>query len=346
MPAPRFLGYSTLIGEPEPSIWETALGNATGLSSYTPTLRERTTDWLRQKLFSDDRAGQAQAEQLMNVGETMLPPVSFAASMYDAGREAGKGNYGSAAVNMAVVPFGVAAKTPVKRAALEADQMLGRAVANTKGARLVDEGLALRVSRNQKPEQEMMDSVRGGVFYLPEGSKDQKFYSGTGFNAAYGGNQPIAGETLFKNPLFVKGATGGKAPQAAFDTLNGKGAYEAMRSDALRSVPPYYLKEPDLRIELVTQFLDKYAPEMSDKASYILQSSTKGNQLAYALQEAAVASAARRAGHDGVIGHSMSRKTKEPFISEVFDVRENSYPSPDGDFQMWPQYFPIEGGSK
>lgn len=312
------------------------------LTAYTPTLRERVTDWLRPMLFSDDREGQQKAERLVNVGETMIPPFGFATSAYDAGREAGRGNYGTAAVNMAVIPFAAAARTPVKRASIEANDILGRAVANTKGARIVDEGLAVNVVRNQRPEQEMMDSVRGGVFYLPEGSKDAKYYTGTGFNLSYGGSQKVAGETLFKNPLVVKGATGGKAPEAAFDALNGKGAYAAMRKDALDSTPPYYLKEPELRRELVQRFLTKYAPEMTDKADYILANSRNGNQLPYALQEAAVASATRRAGYDGVIGHSVSRKTKEPFISEVFDVRENAYPSPDGEFSMWPEYYPPE----
>jgi hypothetical protein len=224
--------------------------------------------------------------------------------------------------------------------ALPATDDFIKAVKGTPSARITDNGLEITVQRNQRPEQSGADSVRGGVFYLPAGSKDAKHYSGTGHNFAYGGTDKIKGDTLFRNPLFVKGATGGKAPQAAFDQLKGKGAYEAMRKEALESMPPYSLKDQGLREELVSRFLEKYAPEMVDLAPTILMNSTKGNQLAYALQEAAVASAARKAGHDGVVGYSVKRTTKEPFISEVFDVRENTYPTPDGGFSVWEQYEP------
>lgn len=67
------------------------------LTSYTPTLRERAADWLRQKLFTDDRAGQDKANRLVNWGETMLPPFGFATSAYDAGRAGGQGDYVTAA---------------------------------------------------------------------------------------------------------------------------------------------------------------------------------------------------------------------------------------------------------
>lgn len=315
-------------------------GDGSTLSSYTPTVREKFIDWLAQNWYGDNREGTRQAENLSNVLETVTP-YGMATMAYDAGRSAGSGDYLGAGAGIvgAMVPLPAAAKTPVKRAAMEADQTLMRAISQTKGARMLDEGLALNVTRNQHPDQAMSESVRGGVFYLPEGSKDQKFYTGTGHNFAYGGSERIQGETLFKNPLVAKGATGGKAPEAAFDTINGKGAYQKMRAEALHAIPPYYIKDQGLRIESVTRFLEQYAPEMADKAYVILENSKKGNQLAYALQEAAVASAARRAGHDGVIGYSVSRKTKEPFISEVFDVREDRYPDPSGGYSMWPEFY-------
>lgn len=76
------------------------------LTSYTPTLREKAADWLRQKMFTDNRAGQDKATRLVNWGETMLPPFGFATSMYDAGNQAGRGNYGAAALTagMAAIP--------------------------------------------------------------------------------------------------------------------------------------------------------------------------------------------------------------------------------------------------
>jgi hypothetical protein len=70
------------------------------MSSYTPTLRERATDWMRRTLFSDDRAGQGRAEKVMDVAS--MTPFGFGVDMYDAGREAGLGNYGAAAGTLAM----------------------------------------------------------------------------------------------------------------------------------------------------------------------------------------------------------------------------------------------------
>jgi len=77
------------------------------LTNYQPTLRESAADWLRQTLFTDDRAGQEKANRLTNWSETMLPPFGFATSMYDAGRAGGEGNYGTAAMigGMAMAPL-------------------------------------------------------------------------------------------------------------------------------------------------------------------------------------------------------------------------------------------------
>lgn len=246
------------------------------------------------------------------------------------------------AANIFGGPSGMAMVPPVVARGLNTPRSLPRtpefeaAVRNTKGASVSDDGmLTLPVTRNQHPDQAGADSVRGGVFYLPQGSKDAKYYSGTGHNFAYGGSQRIAGETAVSNPLFVKGATGGKAPEVAFDQLLGKGSYQAMRGDALH----YGTGGPrEIRQEAVEKFLQTYAPEMVPMASQIVANSRKGNQLPYALQEAAVASAARNAGHDSVIGYSVGRKDKQPRISELFDVRENVYPSPSGEFGIWPQF--------
>ena len=40
---------------------------------------------------------------------------------------------------------------------------------------------------------------------------------------------------------------------------------------------------------------------------------------------------------------STSRKTKQPFISEVFDVREINYPAKGVEPEIWPEY-KAEGG--
>jgi len=218
--------------------------------------------------------------------------------------------------------------------ALPQDQLFADAVANTPGAQISGDGLLMRVQRNQAPEQGMRPSVRGGVFYLPEGAAQAKHYS-TGRNG-YGGSEKIAGETMVSNPVFVKGATGGKAPEAAFDQLSGKGAYQAMREDALRALGSYGTSPAD-KVARVESFLEKYAPELKDQAAYIVSNSKTGNQLPYALQEAAVASKVRNAGHDAVLGYSKS-KSGSPFLSELFDVREAYYPDKFGGSKIWPQY--------
>jgi hypothetical protein len=212
---------------------------------------------------------------------------------------------------------------------------LMEAVQNTPGAQIVPEGLRMRVMRSQQPEQALQDSVRGGVMYLPEGAKQAKYYTG---KIGYGGSEKIAGETLIANPLVVKGATGGKAPEMAFDSLLGKGSYQAMRDEALKALGGYNAAKAD-KVELAEQFLEKYAPELRGNGAYIVEQSTQGNTLPYALQEAAVAHAVRDAGHDAVVGYSESRKGLGKFISEIFDVREKNYPDKFGtQTKIWAKF--------
>lgn len=75
------------------------------LTNYTPTLRERMADALRRTFYSDDLAGQQQAEKVLNFGEAVTP-LGTLTGAYDAGRDAGQGSYGGAALNlgMALLP--------------------------------------------------------------------------------------------------------------------------------------------------------------------------------------------------------------------------------------------------
>lgn len=222
---------------------------------------------------------------------------------------------------------------------LPTSQEFLNAVTQEPSAAITPEGLLMNVKRQQTPKQSGLESVRSGVFYLPEGqAANLKHYKG---KTAYGGTEPIEGQTLYKNPLFIKGATGGKAPENAYDSLLGKGAYEQMRSDALRVRHPDLIKDPRYNLsDALTpeQFLSKYAPDLEGMGDYIFSNSRQGNQLAYALQEAAVAQKVRDAGHDAVIGYSKGRGNKGEFFSEVFDVREKNYPTPQGDYELMPQF--------
>lgn len=227
------------------------------------------------------------------------------------------------------------------RRALPQTAEFSEAVANTPSAAITPDGLMMRLQRNQMPEQALEDSVRGGVFYLPEGAAQAKHYS-TG-RTGYGGLERIKGETLIQNPLLAKGGTGGKVPERAYDSLLGKGSYQKMRDDALntqrwapRQRGAASSTDATTTAQEVEKFLAKYAPEMAGKADYIVDNSQKGNQLAYALQEAAVASAARRAGHDAILGYSKGKSGN--FLSEVFDLRESHYPDKFGTSRTWPDY--------
>lgn len=270
--------------------------------------------------------------QTWQPGDAQRAQATQAAASMMVGSPAVSGVSKAGEVALGIVPvdagraFGIPSRLP------DSD-IFRQAVKNTPGAAVDAEALTMPLKRRQSPDQELAESVRGGVFYQPGGPGG---YSYTG-KGGYGGSQLVEGETAIKAPLFVKGATGGKAPEAAYDSLIGKGAYQDMRTDALKSMGPLWGAKPGEKEAAVRGFLEKYAPELADSAYEILRNSKQGNQLAYALQEAAVASAARKAGHDAVVGYSVGRGAdKAPRISEVFDVRESHYPSPAGDYQTWP----------
>lgn len=202
------------------------------------------------------------------------------------------------------------------------DPIFAQAVSGTPGARMTPDGLVMNLVRHQKPEQEGANAIRTGVFYLPEGSSNARHYKTGGQPGQwYGGPDKIQGETLIQNPLFVKGATGGKAPEAAYDTLKGKGSAAKLNTAARSAATaPANIKE-----EVVYDFLERNGGD-PDMAWELIQNSKHGNQLTYALQEHIIAHAIRDAGHDAMVGYSKGKNG--PFISEVFDTREIIGPSP------------------
>ncbi len=205
------------------------------------------------------------------------------------------------------------------------DPLFADAVANTPGAELVADGLELDLTRYQKEEQTGGTAIRTGVFYLPTGSAQEKYYRGGKYG--YGGTVKVQGRTLLKAPLFVKGATGGKAPEAAYDSIMGKKAYSKMREEVLQVVSGWGLTE-QAKVANIRALLDKYGATEVD-AYEIFTNSRQGNTLAYAIQENIVAHAVREAGYDSVVGYS-KKKDGRAFISEVFDVREMTNPDESG----------------
>lgn len=76
------------------------------LKTYTPTLYEKSVDWLAKNWYGDDREGTQKAERAVDtVRSTIIGNVPYAA--YNSGRAAMEGRYGEAALEAAAVaaPF-------------------------------------------------------------------------------------------------------------------------------------------------------------------------------------------------------------------------------------------------
>ncbi len=100
-----------MAGAYPPGLLDPMAGDGRTLSSYNPSLREKTTDWLRGLLYTDDREGQGKAEYLNRVAETMIPPYALAAGVNDATNSVAQGNYAPAGAQMLAVFAGPMAKT-------------------------------------------------------------------------------------------------------------------------------------------------------------------------------------------------------------------------------------------
>lgn len=77
------------------------------MSKYTPTMREKIAGLLAKNWYGDTREGYQNAERLVNVGETVVPPLGLLSGSYDAGRALGGGNMMEAGVlgGLAMLPL-------------------------------------------------------------------------------------------------------------------------------------------------------------------------------------------------------------------------------------------------
>lgn len=199
------------------------------------------------------------------------------------------------------------------------------AINNTEGVTLTNDGLEINAIRYQKSIQGGELSVRTGIFYLPLKDKNAKYYKNAKYG--YGGTDKFIGTIIVKNPIFIKGATGGKAPENAYDMIKGKGSHKKMVDDVFSIISGFYKKVlPEDIAEILTKYNDDDYDYNYDFAYYILKHSNVGNTLRYAIQENIIAHAVRDAGYDCVLGYS-KRRDDTYFISEIFDVREITYPS-------------------
>lgn len=221
---------------------------------------------------------------------------------------------------------------------MPSDPLFTEAVGNTPGALVTADGLVMDLVRFQKPEQEGAEAVRTGVFYLPAQSADVRHYRNA--KTGYGGKERFAGPTLIRRPLFVKGATGGAAPEQAFKTIKGKEAFDAMSRAVTQVISRggnYIRPDRNLKVQLIEEFIDQYAPEQSGYGDFIESVSREGNTLRYALQELAVAHAVREAGYDAVVSYSKGKAGAK--ISEVFDVREQTFPARGMESQIHDRFY-------
>jgi hypothetical protein len=235
----------------------------------------------------------------------------------------------SIANELGVIGLNQARKLDIKPA-MPSDVAFREAVTLTEGAELTDEGLRINLRRYQHPDQAGMESLRTGVFYLPKGDKNERFFRNP--KAGYGGVQAVEGETLIRRPLAIKGGVGGNVPARAYDQIKGKGAHEVMRKDVLGSVVGWNKR---VTAAEVSDLLARYDAD-PDLAGDILAYSKGGNTLPYAIQENIIAHAVRNAGYEAVVGYSKGKKGH--FISEVFDVRESHYPTPGQPGEVHPAF--------
>lgn len=223
------------------------------------------------------------------------------------------------------------------------DPVFTEAVGNTSGAEITENGLLIDLVRFQKPEQEGAQAIRTGVFYLPAKSENVRHYKttpSTKFPNPYGGSERMEGATLIRRPLFVKGATGGKAPEAAYDAIKGKGAMKSLDRAVMAVVTSRGFMtrtDPEAFLQRVEQFLGEWGGDRG-LADEIISNSTQGNTLRYALQEHVIAHAVREAGYDAVVGYSKGKAGAR--ISEVFDVREQTFPARGVDSEVHSAFDP------
>jgi hypothetical protein len=208
-----------------------------------------------------------------------------------------------------------------------------KAVENTPGAKENEDGsITLDLSRHQKPEQEGQQSVRRGVFFVPEeNSPYSRYYKAqTKIRPSeqwYGGEQKLVErQVTLKNPLIAKGATGGKIPEKAYNYLMGDSkAYDNLYKSFYDVVKRtgFFRPGEETTVAQVADFLKNNGGNPND-AENMVRNSMRGNQLTLAALENVIAEKAREAGYDAILG--FSRHAGEPRLSEVFDVVRQAYP--------------------
>jgi hypothetical protein len=178
-------------------------------------------------------------------------------------------------------------------------------------------------------------ALRGAVFYLPEKKSPYAKYYKTTKNE-YGGTERFEGRTVFRNPMIIKGATGGTVPERAYVQIMGKDALKEMQNDIAEVISSWVYKNVRDKLDAMGVVLKKYGGDPSYKND-IYENTKQGNLLRYAIQEHIIAAAVKKAGYDGVIGYTKMKGSMH--LSEVMDVRTNENPHDDGWENNYESYY-------
>ena len=204
---------------------------------------------------------------------------------------------------------------------LHINSAIANAIENTKGAELLSNGnLKLEISRFQKPEQAGIESIRTGVFYLPE--HDSPYSKWFKNKPNYGGKQKIESEVILEKPYIIKAGVGGLGPEKAYIELVGKEKFKEFHDD-LYNIINFSHYNPQLVEGSIEKFLEKYGGN-PDYAYNILYNSKVGNQLNMALREHIYANVIRNAGYDSVLSYTIYKGNYK--FDELFYLLDTHYP--------------------
>jgi hypothetical protein len=112
-----------------------------------------------------------------------------------------------------------------------------------------------------------------------------------------------------------------------------------MRDEVLEVTRPGWVRVSDgkaAEVKRVEELLKKYGGN-PNFAHDMVEHSTKGNLLAYAIQEHIVAASLREAHYDAVIGYGKAKGA--PRLSEVFDLREEQFPWRDKWTEQYEEFY-------
>jgi hypothetical protein len=252
---------------------------------------------------------------------------------------------------LATVPAGQGGVIPLSRIRRGGDLFIPSVLRETNlpGAKITPKGWEVDLQRFQKAEQAGKTAPRTGVHYVVPGhaKKDAAFFKRGGLEwyIPYGGPQEISGRTAFKRPLVVQGVTGGgvgsdkalsamlgeekfddvmREARALAGSMTGEGAYTYDRATGKAVLDPSNIEKA------VRAFLVKHGGDASVAGEIAEHSLVKAegkrrpnyNRLFHFIKENLAASHARTRGHDAIVSLGKGR------VSEVFDLREASFPLP------------------